>query len=369
MAHAAPADSMSLATLMVSMAERNTTLLDWIYPAKATLTSDFRRNWVPFTDGCRVATDCYCHHVEGDMSRAINPEGWKKCATLSSIGSCSPDGNNCNCLHGAKRDTPCLFSDMRPTKILAVITAARAAGVTHIVEEGRYGGLSALMYAWHGFDVTSIEFLPLTGATIALKQLAPNIRLLDGDGSKLLPEILGPLDAATAARTMVIFDGEKRFGAWKTYEKIKDKVAVAVFDDTNLEAREFRRMLDRTNQIWWQTSDPWFRDFLCREEAALELIAPLTQYRGRWMGGVNHLEVFDFAILRGGAWSGNERYTPAQSAHSTINQRKHADVANMCLLANGSSSDKFIPLRHYRQRQWRNWRDGKGFGKATGRGR
>ena len=70
-------------------------------------------------------------------------------------------------------------------------------------------------------------------------------------------------------------------------------------------------------------------------------------------------------------WAGNDKYTPAQSSHSTINQRKHSNVASMCLLANGSATDKFTPLRqHYRQRQWLNWtwRDGKGFGKA-GRGR
>ena len=192
---------MSLAMMMVNMAARNQTLLDWVYPSQAALTKDFRRNWVPFTDGCAVATDCYCHHVEGDMSRAVNPNGWKKCAHLSSIGSCHPEGKACNCLHGRQRNTPCLFSDMRPTKILAAITVARAAGITHIIEEGRYGGLSALMYALHGFDVTSIEFLPLMGATIALQQLAPQVRLLDGDGSKLLPQLVGTLSPAAAART------------------------------------------------------------------------------------------------------------------------------------------------------------------------
>ena len=39
-------------------------------------------------------------------------------------------------------------------------------GVTHIVEEGRFGGLSAYMYALHGFDVTSIEFLPLESVSL-----------------------------------------------------------------------------------------------------------------------------------------------------------------------------------------------------------
>ena len=57
------------------------------------------------------------------------------------------------------------------------------------------------LYALHGFDVTSIEFLPLKGATIALQQLAPQVRLLDGDGSKLLPKLVGTLSPAAAART------------------------------------------------------------------------------------------------------------------------------------------------------------------------
>ena len=74
-----------------------------------------------------------------------------------------------------------------PPQILAVITAARLAGVTHIIEEGRYGGLSALIYALHGFKVTSVEFLPLDAATVALKAMAPTdnpIELIDGDGTQ-----------------------------------------------------------------------------------------------------------------------------------------------------------------------------------------
>ena len=51
------------------------------------------------------------------------------------------------------RHDECLFGDMRPGKLLAIISACRAAGVTHIIEEGRYGGLSALVYAMHGFKV------------------------------------------------------------------------------------------------------------------------------------------------------------------------------------------------------------------------
>jgi hypothetical protein len=120
---------------------------------------------------------------------------------------------------------------MRPTKLLGVITAARAAGVTHLIEEGRFGGLSALMYSLHGFQVTSIEFLPLTGPSATLRQ--HSVRLLDGDGRELLPRLTGD-SQLDPARTAVIFDGEKRFGAWETWKKIRHRVAFGVFDDTNL---------------------------------------------------------------------------------------------------------------------------------------
>ena len=132
------------------------------------------------------------------MTHSFNPDGWRSCARLSKLETCSPKAHNCFCMHGRNGTEPCLFSDMRaalctcfpkrglpasdtvhtlirgrsretcpeptkpplfhctsrrPVKILAVITAARLAGVTHIIEEGRYGGLSALMYALHGFKV------------------------------------------------------------------------------------------------------------------------------------------------------------------------------------------------------------------------
>jgi hypothetical protein len=60
--------------------------------------------------------------------------------------------------------------------------------VTHIVEEGRYGGLSAYMYFIFGFNVTSIEFLPLSKVEKSLNALAPGIAVLNGDGRDLVPK-------------------------------------------------------------------------------------------------------------------------------------------------------------------------------------
>ena len=213
---------------------------------------------------------------------------------------------------------------MRPTKILAAITAARVAG--RIVEEGRFGGLSAFMYALHGFDVVSVEFLPLTGATAAIKRMAPQIEMVDGDGSKLLTDgtLLRPQDAA---RTMVIFDGEKRFDAYKTFLKVRHLLAVAIFDDTSIdgeswaEGEEFKRHLSEQGEIWVETTDPAFAPFIRRESAALQQLAQLKgqcaagRGRHRFHGGIETVEKFHFTMVRGGAWQGDRTYEPRRVAH------------------------------------------------------
>jgi hypothetical protein len=50
----------------------------------------------------------------------------------------------------------------------------------------------------------------------------------------------------------VIFDGEKRSSAYVTYKLIRDKVAVSIFDDSNLGAggRAFVNELDFNNEVW-----------------------------------------------------------------------------------------------------------------------
>ena len=306
----APRDKPSFAALMTLAASCNRTLTSYVYPTLA--SHDVVRNWVPYTSGCSIATDCYCYHVKGDMSKSLNPRGWEQCAKVSTVGNCSTAEDrtrDCCCLHGKS----CLFSDMRPTKILSVIAAARAAGVTRIVEEGRFGGLSAYMYALHGFEVISVEFLPLDGATAAIAALAPQIEMVTGDGAVLLPQLLTARDAA---RTMVIFDGEKRLGAYQTFEKVRANVALAVFDDSNVgpDFHDFTRALDVRREVWWDTRHPSFAPLLAHEAGAMRLLEPLRSrtIHGKqchhWHGGVDHLQSFHFSIVRGGAWEGNHTY-------------------------------------------------------------
>ena len=140
---------------------------------------------------------------------------------------------SCPCFISKVPGDGCIFGDMRPIKILAVVALARKLGVTHIVEEGRYGGLTAYMYSRLGFKVTSIEYVPLDDVTDSLKKLAPEMRLLDGDGHVLTPHAVSQADPGE--RIAVIFDGTKRHDAYDTsWLKVKSNVVFAVFDDTNV---------------------------------------------------------------------------------------------------------------------------------------
>ena len=325
-----PSSHAEFTAMMVRLSALNASLLNYAY--SDTPSSDLRANWNPFTDGCQIKYDCYCHHVKGDMSRSVNPSGWRSCYDDNSgrlktkVGEfphyrAECDSNRtawdrftnailgpsfgrppklCGCLSGS----PCLFSDMRPAKLLAAITAARAAGVTHIIEEGRFGGLSSYIYSIHGFDVTSVEFLPLDGPSAALHQLAPAVRQLNGNGLTLLPKLVSKLTDREAARTMVIFDGEKRFMAWDTFQKFRERVALAIFDDTNLDGRRFPDMLDRTGQVFFNTEDPAYKGFVDKEQPGLDSkLAPLRRRKGvNWFGGVNQLQDYHFAVVRGGGW-------------------------------------------------------------------
>jgi len=160
---------------------------------------------------------------------------------------------NCSCFAQRPAAPPCLFGDMRPAKHLAIIAACRAAGVTHIIEQGRYGGLSAYMYALHGFKVTSVELLPLSEVTDALRTLAPGVSLVDADGRASVVELVRR--APPKERLAVIFDGEKRQTAYETFTLVKSRLALAAFDDTNLDLGSFPRLLEERGERAWHTWD------------------------------------------------------------------------------------------------------------------
>jgi hypothetical protein len=73
----------------------------------------------------------------------------------------------------------------------------------------------------------------LRQVSVALRELAPSVRLLDGDGRALVRSLVHK--APKGERVAVIFDGEKRQTAYETFASVRQRISLAVFDDTNLD--------------------------------------------------------------------------------------------------------------------------------------
>ena len=233
------------ATLLQGVIERNATLRRYFQPQ--VFKKDLSKNWLPITSECQFSDQCHCGHVGGESADASDNPSPTDCENTKSYGklfkgrpsiskvSCEsmglPKRPTCRCYTG--HGQPCLFGHMSPTKLMLVIATAHASGVTTIIEEGREGGISAAVYSRLGFDVISVEYLPLGMVSKALSELAPEVRQLDGDGGVLIPQIVGNMTDDAAARTLIVFDGEKREQAHATYRKVKGRIAAAVFDDSN----------------------------------------------------------------------------------------------------------------------------------------
>jgi len=293
---------------IIREAKSSSSLFDYLIPSPDNVTTDVNNNWVPFLAGCKLASDCYCFHVNGSMSKSVNPSGWKNCYRGSHPDAhrCKAISKDCSCLiRKGGSEGECLFSDMRPGKLLAVAAAARLAGVTHIIEEGRFGGLSALVYNLLGFKVTSVEFLPLQSPTAALKLLAPEITIIDGDGSIIIPDLISRMNEEEQSKTLVMFDGEKRFEAFETYNKIKNVVGLAVFDDTGT---KFIKFIENQG-IYFDTRKKQFAEFVRNERhVCSKLLKPLRDWsklNGKiFTSGVDRLEQFHLGIIVGGGFKG-----------------------------------------------------------------
>ena len=315
---------------MISWASSNSTLLSYLY--KTAASDPIESSWRALTPGCRIVPlGCWCFHVAGSMVKADNPQGHRQCVPKDKLMDCSNPSagpffvkarRNCSCFAQAPAPAPpCLFGDMRPAKLLAIISACRALGVTHIIEQGRYGGLSAWMYALHGFKVTSVELLPLKEVSAALAALAPSVRLVDADGRKAVIDLV---NAAPAGEVLaVIFDGEKRQTAYETFGFVKSKIALAAFDDTNLDDGAFPRLLKEHGEESWHT---WDCAFMRRHSDA----APLA-----------HLD----AQLRAASAPVLQKIG-AGGETSTIKLRRDIDASGR-LVFHGGNDSGLIPCPHW----------------------
>ena len=257
-----PKTRQEFAQLMAGISYTNETLLDYFFPAEPPPQSpDVQQTWWVQTPKCKRSKACWCVHVTGSRDKTVNPnpracevtKGKSLMTRSMDLGECHQAGRvgrrNCSCTTGAGE--PCLSSNMNPGTIVSNIALARQYGVNHIIEEGREGGLTALIYWLHGFKVTSIEYSPIDEVSTALREMAPGVVQLDGDGRQLVPELVRNMSRREAAQTMIFFDGEKRTFAYDTFGKVKDRVAFAAFDDANA---EFGRFMSTKGEIWWQVA-------------------------------------------------------------------------------------------------------------------
>ncbi len=62
-------------------------------------------------------------------------------------------------------------------------------------------------------------------------------------------------------------------------------------------------MLEEDGEVWWDTRDDGWEHFLEEERVPVSALTPLNAAKHQFMGGVNVLQDFHFAIVKGGAWS------------------------------------------------------------------
>mmetsp|Transcript_92713 Transcript_92713/g.207241 ORF Transcript_92713/g.207241 Transcript_92713/m.207241 type:complete len:339 (-) Transcript_92713:130-1146(-) len=295
----------------------NATLLEWLYPSHP--IADIRRNYLEVLPGCKLSHNCFCGHVAGSAGKLENPTASKFADAADSIGAAGykkqvqaistikTEWNTtatCDCFVNPNESEPCLFSDMKPSKVLAVLALARARKVTHIVEAGRYGGLSAAIYALHGFDVTSIEYLPMTMVTRGLRQLAPEVEILDGDDRFLVPQSVDR-HYELKHRVAVVFDGSKRWQAYQIFDRIADKVVFAVFDDVEIDKGFIRTLNNNGRQrhqpVWYTFETSYKQRWHKKDAETLKFRHELVDSE-LMQGGLENLTRFQFAIVQAGAW-------------------------------------------------------------------
>ena len=156
---------------------------------------------------------------------------------------------------------PCLWGNMPPHKLLFIASAGRALGVTHLIETGRKGGASVMAYAQLGFQVTSVELVPLPNVARTLRALAPAVRQADGDGNEVVPALVEEILSRTPdARIALVVDGPKGAAGLELIEKLLPRVVFAVLDDVRAGSDIRARIAQRHTGASVMLDDPlWVR--------------------------------------------------------------------------------------------------------------
>lgn len=272
---------------MLNTAMANASLLSYFYGHAPDEPMDLMHRYVLFEEGCELHEKCYCSHASTSMVKARNTDpkhtvfcfGSKNRSNTKWMHECSEEAlkRDCPCLEPRQGASSCFMGQQSPRNLVSVIALARRRNITHVIEQGRYYGHSAFIYHVHGMHVTSVELLPMQHTSAALRRRAPDLVQLDGDGSQITIRLIEGLRAQVqegTARVAVIFDGEKREGAYtNSFVKVKDAVVFAVFDDTTAAFRNF--LAQRGETLWFSNEAAYQKAFLERDRAAVRALKDL----------------------------------------------------------------------------------------------
>lgn len=169
----------------------------------------------------------------------------------------------------------CLWCNMPFSKIIEIILLARVLGATHIVESGRMGGMQLTHYHHFGFALVSIEMFPVGHILKSLPLEVPGIVMMNGDGSKLLPQAIANIRRTSPqSRVVAIIDGPKGNAARELARKLVNDTTMIVIDDFPSHPGELPKQQEYRDAWPYATTNTistrWKRAFpIGRDRAAL----------------------------------------------------------------------------------------------------
>ena len=163
----------------------------------------------------------------------------------------------------------CLYSQMPPRKILAFISAARAANVTHVIESGVKGGGTTVTYKRY-FETFAVDMKFSSAVRAQLNRR--EVYTFQGDGSELVPLLINLIKKSGSkggVRIALIIDGPAAVELW---QKVKEDVWITMIDDVNPGTPQ-RELLDdileKESTSMFYTDSACYRQALQRSDESL----------------------------------------------------------------------------------------------------
>ena len=118
---------------------------------------------------------------------------------------------------------------MLPSEMLLFASVCVEQGITHVIESGRKFGFSTEVLSKCGrFELCSIDNDPIEKTDVHLKSHYPRLKILKGDGNRLVPHLVSELNGN---RIAVLLDGPKNITGCKILKEIKQDIVLAGIHD------------------------------------------------------------------------------------------------------------------------------------------